>query len=97
MGFLLDWLHFCCSSRRKIYYLPRRYKFMSRLVACSVTMVFVLAVVLCAPNIDKEDKLGRRGLCPMGELVAAPKSYFKLGCVGEREAKREIFLLESSL
>jgi len=36
-------------------------------------MVFLLALVLCAPIIDKEDKLGRRGLCPMGELVAAPK------------------------
>lgn len=66
MGFLLDWLHFCCSSRRKIYYLPRRYKFMSRLVACSVLLVLVYLLPACSHN-DKEYK---RGLCRLGKLAA---------------------------
>lgn len=66
MGFLLDWLHFCCSSRRKIYYLPRRYKFMSRSVACCHGCICLICCLVCS-NSDKEYK---RGLDHMGKLIA---------------------------
>lgn len=70
MGFLLDWLHFCCSSRRKIYYLPRRYKFMSRLVACSVMMLCVCLLTSLFLNITRCYKPGEMNLYQKGRPSA---------------------------
>lgn len=67
MGFLLDWLHFCCSSRRKIYYLPRRYKFMSRLVARSVPVG--LAADYCMLAMTRSNKPRKMG---GGRMTAKP-------------------------
>lgn len=86
MGFLLDWLHFCCSSRRKIYYLPRRYKFMSRLVACSVMMVFASVVDLCAPAMTRNASGGRQVFVTWKTGCHAQNSYGR-SAWGEAKSK----------